>query len=324
MTVLAVLPEGCSDSGGVKPISVLLITAHPDDETMFNLGRFRERGWQVSIALVTNGEHGAVVQGIRPHYDPWRDEDILIEELPGPATWLTSPPNGPRIQLIPSAFDLAAQRRSEFLGSIAHHRGSAVYFLSSLEQCDFEDSWDSGVRNWDVPLLTQRLKTVFEQRNPDILITLNDDGPWTHPQHQGLSRIVQTLWMENVFVLPDGSRPKLYGIREIGWYKESAAPQAGDLQFNRLEWSPVLQQTYAEYWREATSYYISQSSHPVWFDARTAAGILPGYKDVDVIRRLDTLSGQEDLEMLFALNSPDADAEGRLPKSPTIVDVTKE
>lgn len=41
----------------VATTRVLLITAHPDDETLFNLGRFRERGWRMAVALVTNGEH---------------------------------------------------------------------------------------------------------------------------------------------------------------------------------------------------------------------------------------------------------------------------
>ena len=67
LTILAVAnPVVLAGAAGPIPPripNVLLITAHPDDETLFNLGRFRERGWRISIALVTNGEHGGVVQG---------------------------------------------------------------------------------------------------------------------------------------------------------------------------------------------------------------------------------------------------------------------
>jgi hypothetical protein len=99
-----------------------LITAHPDYETLFNLGRFKERGWPVTIALVTNGEGGAVVQGLRPDYDPDRDDDVLIEKAPGPGVRLTRPPNGPQLRPIGSTRQLARQLRREFLAGMRRHR----------------------------------------------------------------------------------------------------------------------------------------------------------------------------------------------------------
>lgn len=69
-----------------EPPRVLVIIAHPDDETMFNLGRFKERGWFVGVALVTNGESGHVVQGIKTDYDPAKNRDILVEAPPGAGT----------------------------------------------------------------------------------------------------------------------------------------------------------------------------------------------------------------------------------------------
>ena len=122
----------CSSDTTVVPtgtVRVLLITAHPDDESMFTLGRFRERGWLVSVALVTNGENGQVVQGIKPDYRPGSNEDILIEKEPGPETWLTVPPNGPRLKEILTHPDLARQRRREFLASCGQHGVTTVFFL---------------------------------------------------------------------------------------------------------------------------------------------------------------------------------------------------
>jgi LmbE family N-acetylglucosaminyl deacetylase len=117
---------------------VLFVTAHPDDETMFGLGRLRERGWRVSIALVTSGESGSVVQAIKGDYDPAADNDVLIEAAPGPGAWLTRPPAGPRLRLITTPEALARERRREFLASQAVNGVTRVYFLSGLRSFDFE------------------------------------------------------------------------------------------------------------------------------------------------------------------------------------------
>lgn len=298
-----------------------MIIAHPDDETLFNLGRFRERGWQVSIALVTNGENGKVVQGIKPDYDPEQDEDILIERDPGPGTWLTLPPEGPPLREIRTHPDLARERREEFLASCGRHGVTRVYFLSDPDRADFEDSWDHGISNWDQDLLTARLTAAAMDSRPDLVITLNPDETWAHPQHVGLARIVERLWGTGAFDPPGAPRPTLYGLREHGWYQESWPPQSGDLWFDRSLYSLVLGMDYEAYWREATAFYLSQSSHPVWFDARVEVNILPGYLGVDKIRRLDPLAEDEGLDHLFARFPPNAAWAALLPATPVVIDL---
>ena len=300
---------------------ILLITAHPDDETMVDLGRFRERGWDVSVALVTDGENGQVVQAVRARYDPTTDDDILVEKHPGPGTWLTTPPQGPRLRQIRSHVALARERRTEFIDSLSHHGVTTIYFLSDPRRSDFEDGWDNGVANWDRGLLAERLQQVVRLARPDIVITLNPDETWAHPQHWGLARIVQSLLDEGGFDVPGSPRPALYGIREHGWYTRSLLPQPGDLQFDRTAASQVLQKTYAEDWQEATSSYISQSSHPDWFAARVSAGILPGYGAIDIIRLLEPGAGQPRLDVLFERYRPDRAEMARLPMTPDVIDL---
>jgi LmbE family N-acetylglucosaminyl deacetylase len=304
--------------------TVLFITAHPDDETMFGLGRFRERGWRVSIALVTNGENGQVVQAIEQGYDPAVDEDILIEKRPGCATWLTHPPRGPRLRRITTPAALARERRAEFLAGQTRNRVATVYFLSGLRRCDFEDSWDDGVTRWDRSLLIARLTEVVRRVCPDVVVTLNPGETWAHPQHVGLGRIVQALYDAGGFDTPGRERPLLYGIREHGWYEESLVPQTGDVTFDRTARSAVLGHTYAQEWTAATSRYLSQSSHPLWFAARVGAGILPGYGAVDRIRRLDAGAQRPGLEALFRQYPPDRAALWRLPPVPCLVDLSGE
>ena len=325
LLLLAPLFWSCADhkdpDGHVSSPRVLLITAHPDDETLFNLGRFKERGWYVAIALVTNGEGGSVVQAIRHDYDPDRDKDILIEAAPGPDAWLTQPPDGPRLRQIASSYQLAEQRRGEFLSGMARHRVSEVFFLSTLEDADFEDSWDNGVINWDHNLLVQRLGKVVSLARPEIIITLNPDETWAHPQHQGLGRIVLGLHRDGFFDRPGLPRPALYGLREHGWYFQSLAHQVGDLTFDRYEWSSVLATTYADSWWGVTSTYISQSSHPIWFEARVGVGILPGYAETDRIRRLTCEDCSGGLNEQFERYPPNRLGMNRLPDNPTVYSV---
>lgn len=307
-----VIPLAPAAADDPPPPRVLFITAHPDDETLFNLGRFAERGSRIAVALVTNGEGGAVVQSIRPDYDPQRDPDVLVESQPGPTAWLTTPPAGPRLRLIPGPTALARERRREFLATMATHRVSRVYLLSSVRGHEFEDSWDNGVRNWDKPALRRELAVIARQFRPDVVVTLNPDETWAHPQHVGLGRLVRK-WLAADRFTTYGHRPELYGLREHAWYAESMTPQSGDLRFRRDRRSRVLRTTYESYWRTATSAYICQSSHPIWLDARADVGILPGYRGIDILRRL------EGDRSLFLGAPPDRKAYADLPRTPVVV-----
>lgn len=185
---------------------------------------------------------------------------------------------------------MAKERRHEFLQSLSVHRVSTVFFLSTLRDPAYDDNWDEGIRNWNKPALRKALIATVKDFRPDLTVTLNPEETWAHPQHVGLGRLVAKWRSAGRFDQPQ--RPALYGLREHAWYPESMPRQPGDLTFFRATHSNVLGSTYERYWRKATSAYISQSSHPVWLDARAAVGILPGYRGIDVLRRIDRTKGK--------------------------------
>jgi len=301
------------------PPKILLVIPHPDDETMFNMSRFTERGWDVTVVLVTSGENGSVVQSIVKNYNPKKDKDALIEKDPAVGVHAINPADCRVLQEIPTHNQLALERRNEFIKSLSLYRVKTIYFLSSPEEFTFEDNWDNGVKNWNNTLLSKDLKYISNKTHPDIVITLNPDETWGHRQHWGLGKIVQSLWTEGAFDSQGKLRPEFYGIREYGWYKESQIPQNGDESFRRDEFSQVLGMTYADYWTKATSCYITQSSHPIWSSARIKADIVPGYGNLDVIRRLDKVDGRESLTKLFSEFHPDSEKMSELPAEPEII-----
>ncbi len=201
---------------------------------------------------------------------------------------------------------------------MAKHRVAQVFFLSALNHPDFVDGWEIGIQTWNQELLRTRLSAVIHRFPPDIVITLNPDEVWAHPQHQGLGRLVRQWHQAGMFDRQDGTRPPLYGLREHGWYPESLEAQGGDEDFDRLAASPVLRQTYGEYWRESASTYVSQSSHPVWFDARVGVGLLPGYGAFDRIHRLDCTDCPGGLSERLARQPPRQRRMNRLPRQPRV------
>ncbi|MBF0121537.1 MAG: hypothetical protein HQK79_22125 [Desulfobacterales bacterium] len=108
-----------------------------------------------------------------------------------------------------------------------------------------------------------------------------------------------SLHTNGSFDILGSPRPELYGIREHGWYEKSWKAKSGDISFSRETYSNILGITYEDYWVKATGSYISQSSHPVWFSARVNDGILPGYRNTDIIRRVDKNIGINNLGQFF-------------------------
>ncbi|MCC6747164.1 MAG: PIG-L family deacetylase [Deltaproteobacteria bacterium] len=278
-----------------RPPAVLIVMAHPDDETMIGdlLGRMKERGVRVTLALVTNGERGKVVRGLRPEGERRPGEDPLVERTPGDG-----------VPGIRTPTDLARARRRELRAAARFHGVEQVVFLSpDLAEPRFVDGWEGGVRSWPRKELGRRLAELAKELRPEVVITLNPHEPRNHPQHRGLGRLVSQLHASGGFDGP-GGRPSLYGIREQDWYHGSLAAQPGDERFARDVWSWVLGRTYRSWMELGADVYRTQSSRPRYAAARNRAGLNPGVQPESILRRLDDGPGDRSLTALLAAHAP--------------------
>lgn len=265
--------------------TVLLVLAHPDDETMAGglMGRFLERGFRVVTTVVTNGENGKVVL-----------------EIPRTGDLVEADPGQPGTGTIRTPADLARSRQREHLAAQARNGVEATYFLSDPDRADYKDDWDGGVTTWDRPRLTRSLRQIAEEVEPDVVITTNpDEGGHNHPQHRGIGDIVREVHREGGFDR-GGESPSLYGMREHDWYTASQTPQEGDVHFPREERSRALGKSYLAHLRGAAAQYRTQSAQPNAMAARVRVGVVPGYQPTDLLKRLDGGGHAVSVEALLA------------------------
>ncbi|MEO7118777.1 MAG: PIG-L family deacetylase [Candidatus Limnocylindrales bacterium] len=137
--------------------SVMLVHAHPDDETIATGGvmsRYSHEGHRVICVTCTGGEHG----------------EIVVREM-------DTPENHAR---------LAEIRRGELeralaqLGPITHHW--LGYHDSGMMSTPHNDATESFWQA-DHDEATARIVRLIRQERPEVLVSYNDFGGYGHPDH---------------------------------------------------------------------------------------------------------------------------------------------
>jgi LmbE family N-acetylglucosaminyl deacetylase len=165
-----------------KPLTLMAVHAHPDDESSSTggvLARYAEEGVTTVVVCCTNGEFGDGPGHIKP-----QDEGHVPEQV-------------------------AATRLAEL--DIA----CAVLEVSHLEVLGYHDSgmadWDMHDRPdvfWNAPFedATGRLFALMDRYQPDVVVTYADNPGYNHPDHLQAHRIT-TAAVEKI-----GTASKLYYI----------------------------------------------------------------------------------------------------------------
>src|SRR5580765_1905334 len=148
-----------------SPLTLMAVHAHPDDESSSTggvLARYSGEGIRTVVVTCTNGEFGDAPGGIKPGVDGHDPDEV------------------------------AQIRRDEL------ERACAILGVSHLEMLGYHDSgmpdWEYKDRAdvfWNVPLdeSTERLVKLYEVYRPDVVITYDEQGGYSHPDHVQASRL---------------------------------------------------------------------------------------------------------------------------------------
>jgi LmbE family N-acetylglucosaminyl deacetylase len=148
-----------------KPLTLMAVHAHPDDEASSTggvLAHYGARGVRTIVVTCTNGEYGDGPGGIKPG-EPGHDENAV-----------------------------AATRLAEL------DAACAILGVTHLERLGYHDS---GMADWpyherpdvfaNVPVddAAERLVKLFDEYEPDVIVTYDDRGGYNHPDHIQAHRI---------------------------------------------------------------------------------------------------------------------------------------
>jgi LmbE family N-acetylglucosaminyl deacetylase len=196
------------------PIKMLLVNAHPDDESESAAAVYRithETGGTVDQVVVTNGEGGHQFAALAEAY----------YRLP-----LTNSSDGRKL--------LVQIRREELMRSSRILGIRNNYFLDQTDTgmtLSARDAFEA----WDIPRVRQELRELLEFEKYNVVMILLPTAD-THGHHQ----TVAALTLETVAELDEEDRPAVLGVR-------TAAAGAGDPgRFSELQGYPSTRTAQAD------------------------------------------------------------------------------
>ncbi|MFD9813068.1 N-acetyl-1-D-myo-inositol-2-amino-2-deoxy-alpha-D-glucopyranoside deacetylase [Streptomyces sp. NPDC059080] len=183
--------------GADRPRRLLLVHAHPDDESINNgvtMARYAAEGAHVTLVTCTRGEEGEVIPPGLAHLAPDRDDAL------GPY----------RVGELADAMAALGVADHRFLGGAGRYRDSG---MRGAPQNDRPGAF------WAAPLdeAAAPLVAVVREVRPQVLVTYDPDGGYGHPDHIQAHRVA----MRAAELAADGAfRPDLgapCAIEKIYW-----------------------------------------------------------------------------------------------------------
>jgi N-acetyl-1-D-myo-inositol-2-amino-2-deoxy-alpha-D-glucopyranoside deacetylase len=147
----------------VVPTSLLLVHAHPDDESLATGGtiaRYAAAGVRVTLVTCTLGEHG----------------EIIGEELAGLAAERADQLGGYRLAELRSACTALGVDTHRFLGGIGRWRDSGM--AGTAANAD-PRAFVAG----DLDEQAAELRKIIDEVRPDVLVSYDSGGGYGHPDH---------------------------------------------------------------------------------------------------------------------------------------------
>ena len=148
---------------------LLLVHAHPDDETIGNgvtMARYAAEGAHVTLVTCTLGEEGEVLVPELAHLAADQDDELGRH----------------RIGELATAMEALGVRDHRFLGGPGRFRDSGMMGLPTNDRPDC--FWQA-----DLDEAAAMLVQVIREVRPQVLITYDDDGGYGHPDHIQAHRV---------------------------------------------------------------------------------------------------------------------------------------
>ena len=146
-----------------SPRRLLLVHAHPDDETIANgatMATYAAAGVHVTLVTSTRGEEGEVLVPALAHLAADREDDL----------------GSHRVGELATAMQALRVRDHRFLGGAGRWRDSGMMGLASNERPDC--FWQA-----DLDEAAGALVAVIREIRPQVLLTYDPQGGYGHPDH---------------------------------------------------------------------------------------------------------------------------------------------
>jgi len=162
---------------------LLLVHAHPDDETINNgvtMALYAALGASISLVTCTRGEEG----------------EVLIPELQHLIASQTDTLGSHRVQELQNAMKELGVRDHRFLGE-----GKIIYRDSGMTGS--ETNKNAGVfYQADVEIASNYLVEVIEEIKPHVLVTYDEFGGYGHPDHIQTHRVAMRASEKSQWQIP--------------------------------------------------------------------------------------------------------------------------
>ncbi len=153
------------------PPRLLLVHAHPDDETLWTGGtiaRYAARGVQVTVVTCTLGEEG----------------EVIPESLAGLASDRADQLGGYRVGELRTACSALGVAGQRFLGGIGCWRDSGMVWQEPGRAAGTApDAHPRAFVNGDRHEQASALEAVLREVKPQVVVTYAEDGGYGHPDH---------------------------------------------------------------------------------------------------------------------------------------------
>jgi N-acetyl-1-D-myo-inositol-2-amino-2-deoxy-alpha-D-glucopyranoside deacetylase len=152
------------------PPRLLLVHAHPDDETLWTGGtiaRYAARGVQVVLVTCTLGEEG----------------EVIPESLRGLASDQADQLGGYRVGELRSACAALRVADHRFLGGVGRWRDSGMRWEKPGQAGAVPDAHPRAFIIGDLQEQTDALEAVLREVKPQVVVTYAADGGYGHPDH---------------------------------------------------------------------------------------------------------------------------------------------